>query len=116
VIATDMNLNTAENYYKAMLENDFYRMSGYLHNDILFISPFATINNKDDIIISAKNMRKTLQDISIRSKFSANNQIMFAYDFTFSEPVGILRSAVLMEFNDNLISKIELFFDSKKFA
>lgn len=38
---------------------------------------------------------------------------MFAYDFMFPEPIGHLRSAVLREFTDQLISKIELFYDAR---
>ena len=40
---------------------------------------------------------------------------MFAYDFMFPEPIGKLRAAVLMEFKDQLISKIELFYDGRPF-
>lgn len=32
-----------------------------------------------------------------------------------SQPIGCLRAAVLMEFTDQLISKIELFYDGRLF-
>lgn len=40
---------------------------------------------------------------------------MLASDFMFHEPIGKLRAAVLMEFTNQLISKIELFYDGRPF-
>ena len=54
-------------------------------------------------------------DIKIRSKFAHQNQIMLAYDFMFPQAFGKLRAAVLMEFTNQLISKIELFYDGRPF-
>ncbi len=41
---------------------------------------------------------------------------MLAYDFMFPAPIGTLRSAVLMDFSNQLISKIELFYDARPFV
>lgn len=109
------NLKTAENYYSAMLKKDFDTMAGYLHNDVQFIGPLAEMHGKDTVVSAAKNLSKILQDIHIRSKFAAHNQIMLAYDFMFPAPIGKLRAAVRMEFTDQLISKIELFYDGRPF-
>ena len=38
-----------------------------------------------------------------------------AYDFIFPEPIGKLRASVLMDFKDQLINKIELFYDGRPF-
>ncbi len=40
---------------------------------------------------------------------------MFEYDLMFPDPIVKLRAAVLMEFMDQLISKIELFYDGRPF-
>jgi hypothetical protein len=40
---------------------------------------------------------------------------MVAYDVDFGEPIGICRSAVMMTFNDGLITRIELFYDARPF-
>ena len=40
---------------------------------------------------------------------------MFAYDMSVTAPIGTFRAAVLMEFIDRLISKIELFYDAGPF-
>lgn len=112
---SDNNLKVAESYYSAMLKKDFDTMSSYLDENIHFIGPLAEMHGKDSVVSAAKNLSQILQDIHIRSKFSENNQIMFTYDFKFPEPIGKLRAAVLMEFTNQLISKIELFYDGRPF-
>ncbi len=112
---SDNNLKSADNYYKAMLAKDFDKMASYLHDNVHFIGPLAEMHGKDAVVSAAKNFGGILQDIQIRSRFSADNQIMFAYDMVVPTPIGQFRAAVLMEFTDRLISKIELFYDASPF-
>lgn len=112
---SDNNLKVAENYYNSMLAKDFDKMAGYLHNDVHFIGPLAEMHGKDAVVTAAKNFGGILQDIQIRSRFSSDNQIMFVYDMVVPVPIGKFRAAVLMEFTDRLISKIELFYDASPF-
>lgn len=67
------------------------------------------------MIESARSLSNILESIKVRNSFSDDNRLMMAYDFTFNNHMDKLRSAVFMEFKDNMISKIELFFDSKNF-
>lgn len=109
------NLKTAESYYRAMLEGDFYTLESYLDDHVVFIGPLAELHGKEAVVSAAKNLSKILQDIHIRSKFETHNQIMFAYDFMFPDPIGKLRAAVLMDFIGERISKIEVFYDGRPF-
>jgi hypothetical protein len=111
----DRNLDTAINYYHALLEKNFDVMASYLHRDVLFMGPLANMSGKDALVSAAKGLSQILSDIKIRAKFASNNQIMLAYDFMFPDPIGELRAAVLMSFTDRLISKIELFYDGRPF-
>ena len=111
----DNNLKVAENYYNSMLAKDFDKMASYLHDNVHFIGPLAKIHEKDAVVLAAKNFGGILQDIQIRSRFSSGNQIMFAYDMIVPAPIDKFRAAVLMEFTDRLISKIELFYDASPF-
>ncbi len=106
---------TKGNYYHAMLQKDFDTMASRLHPDVHFIGPLAEMHGKESVVLAAKNLSQILSNIQIRSRFTADNQIMFAYDFMFPEPIGKLRAAVLMEFTNQLISKIELFYDGRPF-
>lgn len=111
----DNNLKFAENYYKAMLAKDFDEMASYLHDNAHFVGPLAEMHGKEAVVSAAKNFGGILQDIQIRSRFSSGNQIMFAYGMIVRPPIGKFRAAVLMEFTDRLISKIELFYDASPF-
>lgn len=112
---TTDNLSLAESYYNAMLAKDFDKMANYLHNNAQFIGPLAEMHGKEPIVTAAKNFGGILQNIQIRSRFAAGDQIMFAYDIVVPAPIGKFRAAWLMEFTDRLISKIELFYDASPF-
>ena len=112
---SDNNLKSAENYYNAMLAKDFDKMTSYLHDNVHFIGPLAEMQGKDAVVTAVKNFGGILQDIQIRSRFAAGDQIMFAYDMVVPAPIGKFRAAVLMEFTDRLISKIALFYDASPF-
>ena len=112
---TTDNLNLAESYYNAMLAKDFDKMASYLHDNVHFLGPLAEMQGKNAVVTAAKNFGGILQDIQIRSRFAAGDQIMLAYDMVVPAPIGKFRAAVLMEFRDLLISKIELFYDASPF-
>ncbi|MCP5369581.1 MAG: nuclear transport factor 2 family protein [Rickettsiaceae bacterium] len=112
---TTDNLNLAESYYNAMLTKDFDKMAGYLHDNVHFIGPLAEMQGKDTVVTAAKNFGGILQDIQIRSRFASHDQIMFAYDMVVPSPIGKFRAAVLMEFTDGFISRIELFYNASLF-
>jgi hypothetical protein len=112
----NINVTSAEGYYNAMLAKDFNKVASYLHDNIDFIGPLGNLYGKEAVVLAAKSLSQILQDIQIRSRFAANDQIMLAYDFMFPAPIGKLRAAVLMEFTDQLISKIELFYDGRAFS
>ena len=56
-----------------------------------------------------------LVDIHIRSKFADNSQVMLAFDMIVPEPIGKFRAAALMDFENNKITSIELFYDALAF-
>lgn len=112
---TTNNLSLASSYYNAMLAKDFDKMATYLDDSVHFVGPLAEMHGKDAVVTAAKNFGGILQDIQIRSRFADGDQIMFAYDMVVPAPIGKFRAAVLMEFTDGLISKIELFYDASPF-
>lgn len=116
VFESNDNLDIAESYYNAMVAKDFDKMAGYLHDNAHFTSPLAEMHGKDQIVAAAKNFGGILQGIQIRSRFASGNQIMLAYDMVVPAPIGKFRAAVLMEFTESLISKIELFYDTEPFS
>jgi predicted DNA-binding protein YlxM (UPF0122 family) len=111
----DSNLVVVETYYRLMVEKNFDVMGKYLHPDVHFIGPLAEMIGKEAVVDAAKKLNELLDTIEIRAKFSSGNQIMLAYDFMFPKPIGKLRAAVLMELQNKLITKIELFYDGRPF-
>ena len=110
----DSNLRVAEEYYQHMLQKDFALMESCLHPNVCLIGPLAEVDGRDQVVLAAKNLSQILGDITIRARFASGDQVMLAYDFIFSGPIGELRAAVLMRFEDDLISRIELFFDGRQ--
>ncbi len=98
-----------------MLAKDFLAMEACLDDDVSLIGPLSSFEGKASVVEAAQGLRRVLEGIEIRAKFQAGSQIMLAYDFFFPAPIGKLRSAVLMDFKEKRIVKIELFFDTKPF-
>ena len=107
------NIKIAANYYAAMVEKNSDEMGKYLHPDVQLISPFGKTVGKQAVLQAAD--RDTPLSITIRAKFSSEDQVMLAYDWQFNEPIGSLRAAALITFSDGLIVKNELFFDTGSF-
>lgn len=115
VFDSHSNLVIAESYYNAMLAKDFDKMASYLHDNVHFLGPLGEMQGKDAVLSAAKNIGGILQEIQIRSRFAAGDEIMFAYDMIIPAPIGKFRASVLMGFTERSISKIELFYDPRPF-
>jgi len=109
-------INIAIKYYDSILDKNFTFVEKVLHSDAQLISPLGNYSDKQSIITAAKKLSESLDTILIESKLSNENQVMLAYNFLFSKPELNLRAAVLMDFQNNKIKRIELFYDSKPFS
>ena len=111
----EKNVSSAEAYYRAMNDKDATGVAEHLHPDIQFIGPMATLAGKDAVLQAAKGFMSLAKEIRIRAKLGSEDQVMLTYDGDFGEPIGICRTAVWMTFKDDLIGRIELFFDARPF-
>ena len=115
------NVAIAEAYYKAWGEKDFARMEKLLHPNVQLITPLeeSAVLGKEAILEKLKKGAVLFKTLKIRAKFGSGNQTMLAIDIDFPAPLGNLRNfgnlrtASLMTFQEGLITKIELFFDTK---
>ena len=107
------NISIVEAYYNAMEKKDVARMGNYLHSDVQFIGPLDTKTGKEAVLQAAKHFCVLFKTITIRTKCSSGNDVMLAYDFDFPPPIGKFRAAVLINIEDDLIRKIELFYDPR---
>lgn len=109
------NIATAESYYRAMGNKDLASLGRYLHPKIQFIGPLATITGKEGVLEGVKRIFQIFNGLEIRAKFVAGDQVMVVYDSDCLPPIGILHVAALLTFQDDLISRMELFYDARPF-
>ena len=107
------NIASAVAYYQGMNSKDISAMEKYLHPEVRLISPVANIMGKAAVLNSVKNLFSVFNKLTIRAQFGDENQAMLAYDLDCPAPIGIYRGAVLLTFQDGLIIRYELFFDTK---
>lgn len=105
----------AEEYYKLFGEKNAEGIKKYLHADVEFYAPLATLKGKEAVVEAASGFMKMFQSFSMRAKFGAEAQVMIVYDLDIPGISKSFPSASLLSFREELISKIELFFDSSRF-
>lgn len=112
---TQNNVAIAEAYYKAMGEKNIEKMGTCLHPAVKFFSPLANLTGKEAVLEAAKRATSLFKTLAIRATFGSADQAMLAIDLDFPMPMGNCPTAVLLTFQDGLISKIELFYDGRFF-
>jgi hypothetical protein len=105
-------MSIAEAYYTSVGEKNIEALEKYLHADVQFIGPLEKKEGKKAVLEATKNFAAMIKDIKIRAKFSSDEQTMLVYDADFPAPIGNVRGASLMTFQNSLVIKIELFYDS----
>lgn len=109
------NIASAQAYYKAMTDKDLAGVACQLHPQVQFVGPMASLAGKEPVLEAAKRFMSLIQGIRIRAQFGSESQVMLTYDADFAGPIGICRTAVLMAFRDDMIERIELFYDVRPF-
>ena len=107
------NIDFAVAYYQAMNDKNISYIEKHIHPNIQFISPMITTTGKDAYLQAIKKFFSIFKSLTIRAKFGSHDQAMLVSDVDFPAPMGNVRTAVLMTIKDNLIIRIELFFDVK---
>lgn len=110
---SDTNLNIALTYYQAMNHKDATTIEKCIHADITVRSPLAVVKGKEAVLKAAKGFYTFCENLEICAQFSADNQVMLAINANFPAPVGLIRTASLLTFKDDLIYEIELFYDPR---
>ena len=106
---------TAEKYYAALIEKDIITAEQYIDEQIQFISPLATVIGKKKFLISIQRFIDAFDKLVIRHSCAKEDKTMFAYSVHFKPPLTLLNAAGLVTEKNGLITKIELFYDTKPF-
>lgn len=107
------SLNFAVAYYQAMSDKNIAFIEKCLHPDIQFIGPLGETKGKNAYLEAVRNFFSLFRKLVVRAQFDSSDQAMLAYDVDFPDPIGRIQTAVLITFKDNLIIRIELFFDAR---
>ena len=107
------NLSTALAYYEAINQKNVEVAAEKLAENVKIISPLATKSGKPDVLDALKGLCLATQSVAVTANFADENQVMLALDIRFPEPIGILRAAVLLNFDQGLIKHIEMFYDGQ---
>jgi len=113
---TENNIKSAEAYYKAYNEKDLSSITRYLHDDIKFVAPMGESTGKEAVLEAVKRFLTVIKKIEIREKFGYDDKVILVYDLYYGEPSTICRTAVLMNFIDTHIIRLELFYDARPFG
>lgn len=99
-------------YYTALGEKNMEKVKECLHPDIQFTDPQETVIGRDAVLKAAKGFTTIFKALTIRAAFGSDDQAMIVYDVEIPGLSKSLQAASLLSFQDGLISKIELFYDS----
>jgi SnoaL-like protein len=110
---TSKNLSQAIAYYHAMNNKKIDEMAQYLAPEVQLISPLSELSGKAAVLEAAQRLFQVFNRIDIRAKFSNDDQVMLALNMDCPAPIETLRTAVLQSFENNLITRIELFLDPR---
>lgn len=105
----------AEKYYTLVGEKNIEGVKQYLHPDIEFSGPLATLKGQEAVIQATSNFMKSFESLKIRAKFGSDNQAMVVYNTDIPGVAKDFPGASLLTFRDDQIIKIELFYDGSQF-
>lgn len=109
------NMGLAGQYYTLMSEKKSDGVENFLHPEVEFHGPLATLKGKEAVFKSIQNFMKTFTSLKIRAQFGSNEQAMVVYDVAFPGMDELFPGASLLNFQDTLITRIELFYDGSRF-
>ena len=99
-------------YYTALGRKDLEEVKKYLHPDIQFSDPQETVVGREAVLKAAKGFATIFQALTIYAKFGSEDQAMIVYDVEIPGLPKKLRAASLLSFQEELISSIELVYDT----
>ena len=112
---SEKNVDAAGAYYQAMGNKDLATLEKYLHPEVRLIGPLAELTGKDAVLNSVKHFFPIFDKLTVRAQCGNGDQVMLAYDLDCPAPIGLFRGAVLLTFQEGLITRYELFYDARPF-
>ena len=102
-------------YYTALGKKDLEEVKQYLHSNIHFTDPQEQVVGKEAVLKAAAGFSAIFKSLTIRAQFGSQNQAVIIYDVEIPGFAKPLRAASHLSFQDGLISKIDLIYDTRCF-
>lgn len=109
------SMERAEEYYTLIGKKNIGAVSKYLHPDVEFYGPLATLKGKEAVIQATSNFINGFESLAIKAKFGAGDQAMVVYEVDIPGIAKDFPGASLLRFRDGLIVRIQLFYDGSRF-
>lgn len=100
-------------FYTLMSEKKITPLANYLHQDIHFITPLATLSGKEAYLQAARKFASAFNTVTIHTIFGSENQAVMIYDVELPAPIGKFRAAAILTFENSLIRELELIYDAR---
>jgi SnoaL-like domain len=100
-------------YYTALGEKNMEAVKKFLHPDIQFTDPKEKVMGREAFLEAARGFTGFFKTLTIRAQFGSENQAVIIYDVEIPTCAKNLRAASLLSFQEGLISKIELIYDTQ---
>lgn len=107
------NVALAKAYYEALNEKNISKAEHYLHPDVSLLSPLGSLQGKQEVVKSLHHFIQIYDTLSIRAAMRDTDQVMLAVDLHCPAPIGLFRTAILLDFKDGKIYSSELFYDGR---
>ncbi len=102
-------------YYTALGKKNLEEVRRYLHPNIHFTDPQEQVIGKEAVLKAATGFSTIFKSLTIRAKFGSENEAVIIYDVEIPSFAKPLRAASHLSFQDGLISKIDLIYDTRCF-
>jgi hypothetical protein len=102
-------------YYTALGKKNLEEVKRYLHPNIRFTDPQGQVLGKEAVLKAATGFSAIFQSLTICAKFGSENEAVIIYDVEIPNFAKPLRAASHLSFQDGLISKIDLIYDTRCF-
>ena len=104
-----------EEYYTLVGQKNVEGIKKYLHPDVEFYGPLASLKGKEAVIEATSHFMNSFKSLTIRAKFGAGDQAMIVYDVDVPGIAKDFPGASLLSFRDGIIVRIQLFYDGSRF-
>ncbi|MCE2984083.1 MAG: nuclear transport factor 2 family protein [Parachlamydia sp.] len=109
-------ITMAVDYYQKIGAKNSEGVKKYLHPNVLFYGPLASLSGHQAVIQAIENFMHAIESLTICAKFGSENQAMVVYEVNFPGIAPDFPGAALLDFQEGLIARIQLFYDGSRMS